>query len=488
MHPHERLVLKALAKGEWLDLDALAEITFIPHDAVRRALHLLEEKGLIELKETEKGELVPSDEGIRFANEKFPEQHVLEKAAGGVPVESLSAEEKRVGIPWAVSQRWVEFAEREGKKILLATPAGKRVLAEGYPLHRALTKILEGREPDDPDALAALKNRGLVVVKKTSLLSAQATAEGRHTAKTLEAGAEEVRVLTRELIASGGWQKVRLQAYDVAAPAEKVFPGKPHPLALFMNRVRRVFLELGFEEMAGPCVESAFWNFDALFQPQDHPARELHDTFYLKRPARLALPERSLVKRVKNAHEKGWRYAWDEAVASQAVLRTHTTAVSARYLADMRAGRRSPGKYFAIGRVFRNEATDFKHLAEFHQVEGIVAWEGASFRHLLGLLKEFYAKLGFEKVRFRPHYFPYTEPSLEIEAFFKEKNAWVELGGAGIFRPEVCLPLWGKYPVLAWGLSLERPVMLLTGLQDIRTFYRNDLGWLRSYREAGPWQ
>jgi phenylalanyl-tRNA synthetase alpha chain len=98
---------------------------------------------------------------------------------------------------------------------------------------------------------------------------------------------------------------------------------------------------------------------------------------------------------------------------------------------------------------------------------------------LLGVLKEIYKKLGFEKIRFRPSYFPYTEPSLEVEVFYEDKKQWMELGGAGIFRPEVSIPLCGVYPVLAWGLSLERPLMLSLELNDIREFYKNDLEFLK---------
>jgi phenylalanyl-tRNA synthetase alpha chain len=189
--------------------------------------------------------------------------------------------------------------------------------------------------------------------------------------------------------------------------------------------------------------------------------------------------DRKRVERVKKSHELAWKYKWDENEAKKRVLRTHTTALSARYLAAMD---KTPKKYFAVGRVFRNEATDYKHLAEFHQVEGIIAWENATFRDLLGVLKEFYGKLGFKQIRFRPSYFPYTEPSLEIEVYIEPRKQWMELGGAGVFRPEVSKPLCNSYPVLAWGLSLERPLMMLLELEDIRTFYRNDLDWLKNTR------
>ena len=238
---------------------------------------------------------------------------------------------------------------------------------------------------------------------------------------------------------------------------------------------------MGFEEMSGPEIESAFWNFDALFQPQDHPARDIVDTFYLSDPKYLEVPS-DAIEKVRESHEKNLKYKWNEEIAKAAIFRSHTTSVSARTLYEIGKNQKKPGKYFCIGRVYRNEAIDFSHLPEFHQVEGIVVWEGANFRHLLGFLKEFYRKLGFRKIKFIPHHFPYTEPSLEIHVYFEQKKKWFELGGAGIFRPELSIPLWGKYPVLAWGLSLERPMMLLYDIYDIRTFYTNDFSWIEKMK------
>ena len=267
--------------------------------------------------------------------------------------------------------------------------------------------------------------------------------------------------------------------FDISVESTDAPLGKNHPITRMSSRIRRIMTEMGFAEMEGSIVESSFWNFDALFQPQDHPARELADTFYLE--GEEPLPQDSkLVSRVKAAHEIGWKYSWNPKEATKRVLRTHTTALSARSVAAIKD--KQPHKFFAVGKVFRNEATDYKHLAEFYQVEGIIAWDNAKFTDLLGTLKEFYSKLGFEKIRFRPSFFPYTEPSLEIEVFFEPRQQWLELGGAGIFRPEVSIPLAGVYPVLAWGLSLERPLMLSLGLEDIRSFYRNDVDFLKSVR------
>ncbi len=221
---------------------------------------------------------------------------------------------------------------------------------------------------------------------------------------------------------------------------------------------------------------------DALFIPQDHPARDMQDTFYIKNPEKTDLPDKNLVEAVKDMHEKGcdkgkgWGYEWREDVARKPVLRTHTTAVSARKLSEIEP----PAKLFSVDKVFRNETLDYSHLPEFMQVEGIVVDENVSFPDLLGYLKEFYMKMGFEKIRFRPGYFPYTEMSVEPEVYFEEKDEWLEMGGAGIFRPEVTEPLGIDVPVLAWGLGLERLPLLQRDFKDIRNFYyKNNLKMLK---------
>lgn len=490
MHQYEKIVLKALLELGKADAAQLSAKTRISEDAVLRACWWLEEKKAVEINDNAKEELALSEEAKKMLKQKFPEQQLIEKtskAGGMLALNALSGEEKSIGLAWAKKNEWIEF--KQGSITL--TEKGRKALKEEYAQLAVLEKIAEGKkiEERERETLAQLEKRTLATKKQSKNVTVKLTREGEKLAKntTVE---EEANVLTREMLAEGKWRNVKLREYDVEAPVERAFPGKPHPIRLLMRKIKEIFIEMGFEEMQGSEVESSFWNFDALFQPQDHPARELADTFYLKTPQKKELPEKQLVERVRQAHEKGWKYEWNPAEAQRAVLRTHTTAVSARYLHETRKGeRKDPAKYFSIGRVYRNEATDYKHLAEFHQVEGIVVWENASFRNLLGCLKQFYSKLGFEKIRFRPSYFPYTEPSLEIDAFFESKKAWLELGGAGILRPEVCIPLWGKYPVLAWGLSLERPLMLATNLTDIKTIYRNDLKWLRESKMGdNRWQ
>nr|MBP6021454.1 phenylalanine--tRNA ligase subunit alpha [Candidatus Methanomethylophilaceae archaeon] len=256
---------------------------------------------------------------------------------------------------------------------------------------------------------------------------------------------------------------------------------KKHPLSRLGNEVRRLFTDMGFTEMSSEYVQPAFWNLDVLFTPQDHPARDLQDTFYLENPASIRIDDEELVGKVKDLHEHGgetgstgWGGKWSREKAEMALLRTHSTVSSVKYIAEHPD---APQKAFSISRIFRNESIDATHLPEFTQIEGIVMDENADFNMLISLIKEFYSRMGFDQIRIRPAYFPYTEPSLELEVFFNGK--WMELGGAGMFRPEVLAPFGVKCPVLAWGFGFERLAMLKWGIKDIRELYISDLDYLK---------
>ena len=298
------------------------------------------------------------------------------------------------------------------------------------------------------------------------------------------------------MLADGRWRRTTFKPYNFA-PGAGAPPagGHLHPLLKVRDAFRHIFLTLGFGEMAtGNFVESSFWNFDTLIQPQQHPARDAHDTFFMAAPrAALAAPE-EYVARVRAMHERGghgscgYRYAWKRSEADKNILRTHTTAVSARLLHALaqREGPWVPVKAFSIDRVFRNEAVDKTHLAEFHQVEGLMADRGLTLGHLIGTLHEFFRRLGMTDLRFKPAYNPYTEPSMEIFAFHPMLNKWVEVGNSGMFRPEMLRPMGLGLPedvnVIAWGLSLERPTMILYGVDNIRDLFgtRVNLSMIKS--------
>ena len=293
----------------------------------------------------------------------------------------------------------------------------------------------------------------------------------------MKTGEQLVNQLTSQLITSGGWKNVKLSSLDVEAPAPTIHAGKKHPLQNLIDEIKEVFIGMGFLEIEGPFVQSSFWNFDVLFTPQDHPAREMQDTFYVPQKKQiLTADDQQYIESVSRVHKNGWKYEWDLEEANRTVLRTHTTPVTIKYLADNKL---QDARVFTVGRVFRNEKTSYKHLVEFNQIEGIVTGSNVTLRDLIGLQTEFYSKLGINKVKFWPTFFPYTEPSLQSMIYNETLDKWVELFGMGIFRPEVTEPLGIKNRVLAWGGGIERIAMLRFGLNDVRDLYANNLGWLR---------
>jgi phenylalanyl-tRNA synthetase alpha chain len=313
------------------------------------------------------------------------------------------------------------------------------------------------------------------------------TAEGKTVFKLIrERGAvsEEASALTPEMLKQGTWKNKKFRAYNIALNPPRQSIGRKHPYKEFLDFVKYKFIGMGFEEMRGPLVENEFWDMDALFMPQFHPARNIHDVYFVKEPGSSKEIEEPFGKRVAAAHKEGgktgstgWRYAFDLERAKRLILRSQGTAVSARTLAS---GPKIPGKYFSIARCFRYDAVDATHAPDFYQVEGIVLGEGIDFKALLGLLKLFGQEIAkASEFQFRPAYFPFTEPSVELHVKHPELG-WMELGGAGMFRPEVTVPLGVNVPVIAWGLGLDRMAMVALGIQDIRDLFSRDLDFIRT--------
>ena len=294
---------------------------------------------------------------------------------------------------------------------------------------------------------------------------------------------EEVELIgeiTPELLQSDRWKGAKFKPFDVNAPAPTPTGGRPHPMQSLIERIRSVFLEMGFSEIEGDYVQSAGWNMDALYIPQSHPARTMQDTFYLSDPDKIDIDKKYL-DLWSNVHEhghdtgsKGWGLGFDKEESKKALLRTHTTVNTVQHIAN---NPEKASRVFGVGRVFRQETIDRTHLPEFHQIEGIIHEPDANLPMLISTLKTFYAKMGYPDVRVRPAYFPYTEPSVEVDILWR--GEWLELGGAGIFRPEVTEPLGTEWPVCAWGMGLERLAMLVLDLDDIRQLYQPDLERLR---------
>jgi len=473
----EKKVLKALADGHH-SIEEIARASSMKKDSVLKAVEWLKAKGLVRSKESITQKLSLTSEGMSYLDNGLPERRVLDAAISGntdVRTITKNIKDANIGIVWL-------------SKLGIARVLNGEVRVFNKPDKLITEKLLEKAksgvsfdELTDEEKKIVRSRQKVFELTEHKSLELSLTDEGESIARNVEIVEEESR-LTPEMLKTGSWRGKRFRRYDVVAATPPIYPGKRHFAKQAMDFVRRIWLDMGFVEMEGPLIDTCFWNFDALFVPQDHPSRELQDTFYL--PYTGKLPSKALVERVRKAHEKGvcgskgWRYKWDPDEAKRMVLRTHTTILSAHTLAKLKE-EDIPAKFFSVGRVFRNEALDWKHLFEFTQSDGIVVGD-VNFRHLLGYLKEFLSQLGFKKVRFRPSYFPYTEMSVEPEVWHPIKKEWVELGGAGIFRPEVVEPLLGKdIPVLAWGLGVERLIIDYYNITDIREIYRNDIQMLR---------
>ena len=478
---NEVKLLKVLKNGT-LSPEAASLESNLGDKETMSAASWLRSKGLVEISEASTKYYSTNEEGKRYAEQGLPERRAVEwlNQAGDSLLSELPLhdDESKVVIGWLKRKNFAELEKtEEGLRLI---PTGNLDETSDEPLLLMLSKSPLSEKEIDQEALKLLKGRQLLNIKEEVERTFTLTEEG--SSFDLESLNDDlIGDLTPELIQSGEWKDKSFQRYGVETKVEASDFSTLHPLTRFTEEIRNIFLQMGFTEIEGDYVESAFWNMDALFIPQDHPARELQDTFYLSEPASFVINEKEILEAVKQIHEdggntgsKGWGTNWSKENAQQALLRTHTTVGTIRYLADNPS---PPARVFSVGRVFRREALDSTHLPEFTQVEGIIVEPEANFGMLIGVLKEFYRRMGFNDVRVRPAYFPYTEPSLEVEVKFG--NKWLELGGAGIFRPEVTAPFELDCPVLAWGLGLERLAMLHLDIKDIRMLYQSDLKWLK---------
>jgi phenylalanyl-tRNA synthetase alpha chain len=486
-----------LGRVDSVEMDKLVELVGLNQSKVAAIAMEAQQAGLVAIESRSREEIVPAEGSAEAVRAGLPERRaatLLAQEPGPVAMGQFVELMKTADLPinevfrWGKTRDWI----RRGKGDVQLTDAGRAAVAEDIRdvdesallAHDGGPLFLD--ETEYPDRVRnLLKNRTeLAKIKKRTERTVSLTEAGRAMVKAGIQVREERNVLTPDDLRSGAWRDISLRPYDVTLPAEKVHAAKTHPLRKIIEETRRAFLEMGFTEVVSPMVESSFWCFDALFQPQDHPARDMQDTFYMDEPCETALPDDSgLVERVRSVHEnggdtgsEGWGYQWEPKRAMQAVLRTHTTAATVRALA---AHPSPPSKVFCVGWVYRNESMSFKHLPVFHQVDGIIIDEHANLASLLGTLEAFYRKMGFQRVKFKPAFYPYTEPSVDVVVYLESRGKWIEMGGSGIFRPEVTEPLGCRHPVLAWGLGMERLAMIRYGLTDIRELFHGKLDAMR---------
>jgi len=416
-----------------------------------------------------------TSEGTDCANKGSPEAIVFNAVPGnGISVANLSAAVGKdifgPGSANCMKNKWLKNENKMYFPLLSSitdtVQMDMRLVLAGTPLESGKYKDYSKRK------LVTERKRKVYMITKGPSFA-------------LQRGGPKATDLTEDMLRSGAWAEASFKPYNWNAMGPTLTTGALHPLMKFKAEVRSVLLNMGFNEMpTNRYVESSFWNFDSLFQPQQHPARDAHDTFFLVTPETcLDMPE-EYTATVKRTHEAGgfgslgYRYDWSVKEAKKNILRTHTTAVSSRMLYALAQDFKTSGEFkamrrFSIDRVFRNETLDATHLAEFHQVEGFVADRNLTLGHLLGTILEFFERLGLSDITFKPAYNPYTEPSMEIFAFSKELNRTIEIGNSGIFRPEMLRPMGlpEDVQVIAWGLSLERPTMIKYGINNIRSIF-----------------
>jgi phenylalanyl-tRNA synthetase alpha chain len=459
----ERKVL-LIIDGNKRDFDDISTSTTLPIDSVRRAAAWLCEKGFAEMEEISGQKLVLTADGEKALKNGMPENIFLEtltSLGGKVSFEELMREsklsQKEFNVALGINKRKAFIIVANG----MIEETGVAKEQEVFDLSNALRNIADGKITDFPELL----QRGLAEKKEFVGRKISVTSSG------LDA---------KKMLMSGNIKRV----YDVEAPVPELFMGKEAPYIQFLKQIRSKLVTLGFKEMQSPLIVPEFYNFDVLFQPQNHPARTWTDTYQLKQPKFGILPDKKKVAAIKAAHEHGgvsastgWRYTWNEEIARKLMPAAHGTAHSARQLVS---GVEMPQKYFAIARCFRPDVLDATHLLEFNQMEGFVAGDDLNFKHLLGLLKEFAIDVaGAEKVKFFPDYYPFTEPSVQLSAKHPELG-WIEFAGAGMFRPEMLENLGIKGQVIAWGMGIDRLAMFKLGIKDIRYLFAEDIGYLRN--------
>ena len=506
LHPLEIQLLAAFRQHDQpLSDERLTELTKLDPSQISMALGWLQAKQLVEIaKETVTPWASLTEVGQQYLFIGSPAEWIVKTcsaanaASQNLTVKDLQAKEQFQ--PTELS-RAIGLLKKEGA-ISMVAGGGIEVTREVSPTMNAFTELLH-RLQDEAKELQTFSETQQNLLRQYSvkrgnthepfrieervLRDYRLTADGQPIADLCRPGLqEEVSRLTPEMLKDGSWRNKRFRKYTISLRPPRVATGRLHPYREFLDLVKLKLVSMGFQEMRGPLVETEFWDMDALYMPQFHPARAIHDVYFVKSPTHADKIEEPFLTQVATAHENGgttgsmgWGYQYDRDRARRLVLRSQGTAVSARTLASNPS---VPGKYFSMARCFRYDQVDATHATDFFQVEGIVLGEDINFRTLLGLLTLFAKEMAqARESRFLPAYFPFTEPSVELHVRHP-RLGWMELGGAGLFRPEVTQPLGVNVPVIAWGLGLDRMAMVALGIHDIRDLFTSDLEKLRSMR------
>ncbi len=504
LHPLEVKLLRNFTGKEKITKKLLMEKLAYNEGQCNQAFSWLTSKGLIEETERIKRRMYEITEvGLQYLKEGFPEERLIKLIEDRGPMsmqeiaKELNMENRDVGSAYGKLAKEKILSMDENKRVILKD---KHYSEKLNPLRNLIEKFKETTTIDDSQITDAEReiitslsrkrssSKGVFKVIEREEVIYRITKKGEEAAEILKSEGitgEEIGALTPEILKKGTWKGKNFRPYNINIPPLRVLLGRKNPYVDFLEKLKNKLTSLGFEEFDGPLVETEFWNCDALYMPQFHSARDIHDVYYIKDPTHAKEIEQPYLDNVSSAHENGWKtgsrgweYKFDRDFTRRLILRSHGTVLSAKTLPHAKV----PGKYFGVVRCFRYDKVDATHLADFYQTEGIVLGEEVNLRTLLGLLKMFAEEVaGATEVKYVPGYFPFTEPSVEVHIKHPVLG-WFELGGSGIFRPEVTEPLGIKVPVLAWGLGIDRMALMSLGLDDLRELFSNDIEQVRLRR------
>lgn len=496
LHPLERKVLPYV---NLKTVDKISKESKLNEAEVTKGLQLLEAKSYLKIDKVDEKIIVLDKFGIQFFDKNLPEILLLKELSNGEKkMSQLSLDKEIVGSAMGILKRdkLIEI-RKEDEMILKANTSAKDYLKKADNPLKLFKKEINVKllNKEQKEAYEILKKRqGFLREISKKSFTFELTNEGKKISDLINkdySNLDLLETLDSEMLKKGTWKNREFRHYGVTLntlPSSLI--ARRHPMIEANNILRDIFVEMGFKEMSGPMVESAFWNMDTMWIPQDHPAREDMDTFYVDGVAKVP---KELIKKVKNMHEKGLNRThtqeneWSEKITKRRLLRTHSTATTFRTLAklgeELKKGKEIDGKYFYIAPVFRNETIDATHLAEFYQGEGFIIGNDLSLAHLMGFIKEYYAKLGVDKIKFKPTYNPYTEPSMEAHYYDSKLKKWYSLINSGIFRQETLEPLGLKgKTIIAWGMGASRVAALLSRKDSMRDITGNtcDFEWLKT--------
>jgi phenylalanyl-tRNA synthetase alpha chain len=503
LHPLEVRLLRHVAIGENITAECIIGELDYKVGQCNQAFSWLCAKGyLVEKSRTNRVLYELTDLGREQQQKGTPAQRIFtflqSNGAQTLPelAEALSLEKSEVGSAFGqLSKAGVAALNSENKAESKKNELPSDVLCVATLLQKGLGGELEEStlSPLEKTVMSKIaKKRGATgspfkVIEREDLVFALTEAGDAAKKAVIAANitGDEFGSVTAEMLSTGNWKNGTFRPYGLNAPTSRLIPGRHNPYGNYLQWVKDKLVALGFEEFDGPLVENEFWNGDALFMPQFHSARDIHDVYYVKDPVHCKEIEEPWLSQVAQTHEdgwntgsRGWGYSFDHEFTRRQVLRSQGTVLSAHQLTKAKI----PGKYFGVARCFRYDQVDATHGADFYQTEGIVLGNDVNLKTLLGLLKMFAEEIaGAEEVKYVPGYFPFTEPSIEVHIKHPVLG-WFELGGAGIFRPEVTKPLGIDVPVLAWGLGIDRMALMHLGLNDLRELFTPNIESVRTRR------